>query len=154
MASTECGFADGPGGVLGCDLLISNGPTLNVNIGFDPSYNPISADPPPTLPVIGLPALVDSGATDSCIDRLLAAQLKLPVVDRQRVAGVHGARDVNMHLAQIHVPSLDVTLYGKFAGVDLIAGGMIHHALIGRTFLRHFTMAYDGLTGSVVLSRP
>ena len=59
-----------------------------------------------------------------------------------------------MHLAQIHVPTLDVTLYGTFAGVDLIAGGMIHQALIGRTFLRHFTMTYNGFTGSVVLSRP
>ena len=154
MASTECGFADAPGGVFGRDLLISRGPTLNVNIGFDPTYNPTSVNPPPTLPVIGLPALVDSGATDSCIDKLLAAQLKLPVVDRQRVAGVHGAQEVNMHLAQIHVPSLDVTLYGRFASVDLIAGGMIHHALIGRTFLRHFTMAYNGITGSVALSRP
>ena len=154
MASTECGFADGPGGILGCDLLINRGPTLAVNIGFDPAYNPTAADPPPTLPVIGLPALVDTGAADSCIDRLLAVQLRLPVVDRQRIAGVHGAQEVNMHLAQIHVPSLAVTLYGRFAAVDLIAGGMIHHALIGRTFLRHLTMAYNGITGSVVLSRP
>jgi hypothetical protein len=154
MPSTECGFADGPGGVLGCDLLINKGPTLDVNFGFDPAYNPTAVNPPPTLPISGLPALVDSGATDSCIDKLLAAQLKLPVVDRQRIAGVHGAREVNMHLAQIHVPALDVTLCGKFAGVDLIAGGMIHHALIGRTFLRHFTMTYSGTTGRVVLSRP
>ena len=56
-----------------------------------------------------------------------------------------------MHLAQIHVPSLQVTLYGTFAGVDLIAGGQLHHALIGRTFLRHFTMTYNGASGSVVL---
>jgi hypothetical protein len=135
-------------------LLITNGPTLRVNIGFDPTYDPIVVDPPPTLPVIDLPALVDTGATDSCIDKLLAAQLKLPVVDRQRIAGVHGAKEVDMHLAQIHVPSLHVTLYGTFAAVDLIAGGMIHHALIGRTFLRHFTMAYNGASGSVLLSRP
>lgn len=154
MPSIECGSADGPGGVLGCDLLVNRGPTLAVNIGFDSAYSPTAIDPPPTLPIIGLPALVDTGATDSCIDRALAAQLKLPVVDRQRIAGVHGAQEVNMHLAQIHVPALDVTLYGKFAGVDLIAGGMIHRALIGRTFLRHFTMTYNGTTGSVVLTRP
>lgn len=152
MPSIECGFADGAGGVLGCDLLVTNGPTLHVNIGFDPAYKPSTVDPPPTLPVIGLPALVDTGATDSCIDKLLAAQLKLPVVDRARIAGVHGALEVNMHLAQIHVPSLHVTLYGTFAGVDLIAGGQIHHALIGRTFLRHFMMTYNGTSGSVVLS--
>ena len=146
MPSTECGFQ-------GCDLLTTNGPTLSVNIGFDPAYRPTAANPPPILPVNGLPALVDTGATDSCIDKLLAAQLRLPVVDRQRIAGVHGAQEVNMHLAQIHVPSFAVTLYGRFAGVDLIAGGMVHHALIGRTFLQHFTMVYNGPSGSVVISR-
>lgn len=154
MPSIECGFADGAVGVLGCDLLVNKGPTLHVNIGFDPAYFPSPVDPPPRLPVVDLPALIDTGATDSCIDKLLAAQLKLPVVDRQKIAGVHGAREVDMHLAQIHVPSLQVTLYGTFAGVDLIAGGQIHHALIGRTFLRHFTMTYNGASGSVVLSRP
>jgi hypothetical protein len=153
MPSIECGFADGPGDVLGCDLLVRNGPTLQVKIGFDPAYKPSAVDPPPTLPVIDLPALVDTGASDSCIDNLLAAQLKLPVVDRQPIAGVHGSREVNVHLAHIHVPSLQVTLYGTFAAVDLIAGGQTHHALIGRTFLRHFTMTYNGVSGSVVLSR-
>jgi hypothetical protein len=154
MPSIECGFADGAGNIPGSDLLITNGPTLQVNIGFDPSYRPIAVDPPPTLPGIGVAALVDTGAADSCIDRLLASQLKLPVVDRQRVAGVHGSMEVDMHLAQIHVPSLEVTHYGAFAAVDLIAAGLIHQALIGRTFLRHFTMTYNGTSGSVVLSRP
>lgn len=41
---------------------------------------------------------------------------------------------------------------GAFAGVDLKAGGQIHSALIGRTFLRHFKMIYDGRTGTVSLS--
>ncbi len=154
MPSIECGFVDGAGAILGCEMLVTNGPTLRVTIGFDPGYDPKAANPPPTLPGVILPALVDTGAGDSCIDRLLAAQLRLPVVDRQRVAGVHGAMEVDMHLAQIHVPSLLVTLFGAFAGVDLIASGLIHHALIGRTFLRHFTMAYNGMSGSVVLSRP
>jgi hypothetical protein len=37
-------------------------------------------------------------------------------------------------------------------GVDLAAGGQIHRALIGRTFLRRFTMVYEGETGTVTLS--
>jgi hypothetical protein len=37
--------------------------------------------------------------------------------------------------------------------VDLKAGGQIHSALIGRTFLKHFKMVYDGRTGTVTLSR-
>lgn len=61
---------------------------------------------------------------------------------------------VYMHLAQIHVASLAFTIYGAFAAVDLAAGGQLHKALIGRTFLQNFTLLYEGLTGTVKLSRP
>lgn len=59
----------------------------------------------------------------------------------------------SMHLAQIHVPAVNFTVYGEFAGVHLLAGGQPHYALIGRTFLQYFTMTYDGNSGSVDLSR-
>ena len=58
----------------------------------------------------------------------------------------------NVYLAQVHVPSLNFTMYGAFAGVELAAGGQVHGALIGRTFLQHFTMIYEGRTGTVTLS--
>jgi hypothetical protein len=79
-------------------------------------------------------------------------QLNLPIVDQRRISGAHGAGLVNVHLAQIHVPALAFTLYGPFCAVDLIAGGQAHYALIGRTFLQHFTMIYEGHTGTVTLS--
>ena len=154
MPETLCGFNDVPGGATGQDLLTVWGPTLKVDIGFDANFR---AEPPWTPPVpgiTGIDALVDTGAGESCIDSLLAGQLNLPIVDRRPVAGVHGALMVNMHLAQIHIPTLRYTIYGAFAGVDLAAGGMAHKALIGRTFLRDFTLLYEGLTGSVKLSRP
>ena len=74
------------------------------------------------------------------------------MVGRQRVAGAGGAAEVNMHLAQIHVPALQFTVYGRFAAVHLAAGGQPHRALIGRTFLRNFLLTYDGRTGSVTLA--
>jgi hypothetical protein len=150
MAKTFCGFDDSPS-VSGCAQLVGFGPTLLVMIGFDPNYDPATPQNPPVLPLPALPALVDTGATASCIDSGLAMRLNLPIVDRQMIAGVHGNREVNMHLAHIHVPLLAFTVYGPFAGVDLIAGGQAHHALIGRTFLQHFTMIYEGRTGTVVL---
>jgi predicted aspartyl protease len=97
-------------------------------------------------------ALVDTGAGESCIDSALAAQLNLPIVDRRLISGAGGTHEVNMHLAQVAVPSLGVTIYGAFAGVHLAAGGQTHFALIGRTFLQNFTMLYEGKTGTVVLS--
>jgi len=59
-----------------------------------------------------------------------------------------------MHLAQIYVPTVNFTFVGAFAGVDLVAGGQAHTALIGRTFLRYFTLTYFGLTGTVELDGP
>jgi hypothetical protein len=89
-------------------------------------------------------ALVDTGATESC--------LNLPIVDRRRVSGTHGAGEVNVNLAQVLIPHLVLTIYGPFCGADLVAGGQAHHALIGQTFLQHFTMTYEGRTGTVTLS--
>lgn len=150
MPSTRCGFDDQPSAP-GSVLLTTWGPTLLVDIGFDPMYNPKSSKAPPPG-MTGINALVDTGAMESCIDSLLAAQLGLPIVDRRKVSGVHGSQEVNVHLAQVHVPSLKVTIYGAFAGVHLAAGGQAHNALIGRTFLRNFTMVYEGRTGTVTLS--
>ena len=151
MPTTECGFVSILGGAPGAELLTFYGPTLPVNIGFDPDYI-YSSRTPPEPGVTGVNALVDTGARESCIDSVLAAQLNLPIVDRRYIAGAHGAEKVNIHLAHIHVPSLRFTIYGTFAGVHLQAGGMIHQALIGRTFLRNVTMVYEGLTGTVSIS--
>ena len=148
MARTRCGFNDSPG-TSGAELLVTFGPTLRVNIGFDPAFKPGNV---PVPGLTDLPALVDTGASESCIDSLLAAQLNLPIIDRRQVSGAHGSAEVNMHLAQVHVPTLNFTIYGAFAGVHLVAGGQPHRALIGRTFLQNFTMVYEGRTGTVTLS--
>lgn len=150
MPSTKCGFTGPPGANNGDELLIAIGPTLLVDIGFDSAFKLNGTAPVPGIQ--GVAALVDTGATESCIDNLLAATLNLPIVDRRRIGGVGGAHEVNMYLAQVHVPSLDFTIYGAFAGVQLAAGGQQHQALLGRTFLRAFTMVYDGKTGDVTIS--
>jgi hypothetical protein len=78
-------------------------------------------------------------------------QLNLPVIDRRPSAGVHGAKEMNIHVAQVYIPSLNWFILGEFAGADLIAGGQPHHAIVGRGFLRRFSMTYDGPSGAVVL---
>lgn len=152
MATTKCGCISVPGRPHGSDLLVTIGPTLIVNIGFDPKYKPGVGVPAPVPTITNMMALVDTGASDCCIDSMLATQLGLPIVDKKKIAGVGGTQEVNIHLAQIHVPSLDHTIYGMFAGVHLVAGGQMHRALIGRTFLKSFTMTYTGSTGDVTLS--
>jgi hypothetical protein len=132
MPETLCGFNDQPNGASGSEMLAAWGPTLLVDIGFDPNYK---SEPPFVVPkagIGGIHALVDTGAGESCIDSLLAGQLNLPIVDRRPISGVHGSLLVNMYLmylAQIHVPSLLFTIHGAFAGVELAAGGQVHKAI-------------------------
>jgi predicted aspartyl protease len=153
MPSVKCGFDSVPGGASGAELLVFYGPTLLVDIGFDVSFQQASGRGP-TPGMSGIHALVDTGATESCIDSALAAHLNLPVIDRRNLAGAHGAQAVNIHMAQVHVAALNFTIYGTFAGVHLMAGGSPHRALIGRTFLQRYKMVYEGNTGTVTLSTP
>lgn len=68
------------------------------------------------------------------------------------MAGVHGSREVTMYYGQMYIPSLHWVIAGNFAGVQLASEGMPFHALIGRHFLRHARLTYDGPTGSVTLN--
>ncbi|MEJ0033485.1 MAG: retroviral-like aspartic protease family protein [Bacteroidota bacterium] len=150
MPEVQCGFSDGPQSK-GFELLIQFGPTIYVNIGFDGKWKPGV----PVAPIPGvtkIEALVDTGATRSCIDDALAQSLNLPVVDMQPLGGVSGTLMSKVYLAQVHVPSLQRTIYGTFNGVHLVAGGQTHRALLGRTFLRGHIMTYNGNTGEVKIS--
>jgi predicted aspartyl protease len=151
MAQTKCGFDSSPG-TSGSNLLVLYGPTLLVDIGFDPNYDPQNPDNLAVPGIRGIQALVDTGAEQSCIDSLLASQLTLPIIDKKPISGIGGQMEANIYMAQVHVPSLAFTLYGIFVGVHLQAGGQWHKALLGRDFLRAFTTVYEGKTGTVTIS--
>ena len=144
MPATSCGFSNPY-------TLTLRGPSVAVEIGIDPAFQP-GLGLRSLLPPNRFQALVDTGALESCIDDELAMRLNLPVLARRQVSGVGGTLDVNEYMAQIYVPELNFTILGPFAGVHLAAGHQPHYALIGRTFLQHFNMAYEGRTGSVILS--
>ena len=135
-------------------MLSLNGPTLIVRIGFDPGYDYLNPNVLPAIPGADHHALVDTGAGGCCIDSAVALALNLPIIDQAVCSGISGPRIVNMHMAQIYVPTLQFTFVGAFAGVDLIAGGQPHAVLIGRDFLRHFKMRYHGDNGTVEIEGP
>ena len=98
-----------------------------------------------------LPALIDTGAGK--LHRCLACLRVEPTGCRPPGTDCCQRRcRRSVHLAQIYIPDLDTTIYGQFASVNLTEGEQTHYALIGRTFLRHFSMAYEGRTGSVIIS--
>ena len=145
MSSVDSGFRGDP------DSLELRGPILRVQIGYDPEFDP-GGQNRSNLPEELYPALVDTGATASCIDSGLAVRSGLPIVDQYEVRGVHGLSKVNVHLAQIYVPSLDWTISKSLAAGNLYSDRNPLFALIGRDFLRNFIMTYNGITGSVIIS--
>ena len=153
MPTINCGYGDRPG-LSGRRSLALYGPTLLVEIGFDPDFEDSDAKRPNIAPDL-LPALVDTGATESCIDADYAHSLGLLTFNRDDdsvVMGIGGVTPLDHYLAQIYVPALDETIYGLLAGVRLQAGRQPYYALIGRDFLQNFTMSYEGPTGVVTLS--
>ena len=150
MPAIDCGF-ESDGHDSGSDILAFFGPTLYVQIGFDIRFSTRQVALP-ELPNFVHPALIDTGATDSCIDTELARRLGLPVVDTQTIGGVGGQLEVDVHWAQIYIPGLNIGINGRTAGVHLSAGQQPHSVLIGRDFLQHLNMVYQGATGSVRVS--
>ena len=141
----ECGFSS----QLAWKKLVASGPTILVDIGFDETWSQGSVPNPGDRDV---QALIDTGAQECFIDSELASQLNLPVVDRRAVAGTQGRHDVDFYLAQIFVPDLAFTVEGLFGGAHLHKGGVTYEVLMGRTFLEHFSLFYNGRTGRVTLT--
>jgi predicted aspartyl protease len=152
----ECGFPTATPSP--ADSLALLGPTVFVDVGFDPALfgqalpAPATSTPPlVAIPAVQVPALIDTGAQQSCIDEVLAQQQHLPLIDQQTLSGVSGATIFNVYLAHIVIPGL-VTQFGRFTGVHLQTGGQVHRVLIGRTLLKGTLMVYDGRSGSVKLA--
>ncbi|MCP4391018.1 MAG: hypothetical protein GY802_22185 [Gammaproteobacteria bacterium] len=107
MPLTEAGFHTDKG-IPYPQRLLWQGPTLEVIV----RHMDTGDDTPEQNETVG--ALVDTGATISCIDRQLAEELELPIVDQQEIAGVGGSKMHPVYKAQVHVSNLDHMQYGPF----------------------------------------
>lgn len=126
--------------------LIELGPSLEVVV------SPLVDPPRPPIEGHATYALVDTGATQSCIDIEMAQSLNLPVVDFVMIAGAAGASRHPLYAARVAIPALEIFEFGSFAGVDLGAGEQPHRVLVGRTFLQSTVMIYDGIRGQVTIA--
>ena len=148
MTTASCQY---PGVPVSRNSLVAYGPTLEVRVGFDASYRPVTGRVPKLRQDL-IPALVDTGATESHVDTQLAVALELPYVGPTKVSGASGGiREHPTYLAQIYIPDLKITVYGKFASADLLKGKQPHAVILGRTLLQGFRMVYDGKKGTVLI---
>ncbi len=96
-------------------------------------------------------ALIDTGASTSCIDEKLALKLGLTPIDRQEIVGVKGKSEHIIYLGMIYVPPpLHTYSKGRFVGVDMVGQQPV---LLGRDFLLGTVLIYNGANGSISICR-
>lgn len=102
-------------------------------------------------PVSGF-ALIDTGASITCIDRGAAEQAELAVVDSGPItSATHEAEVVPIYAGKLDIAGLATNLTTHRAyGANLASQGLI--ALIGRDVLKNCVLVYNGLDGSFSLS--
>ena len=104
----------------------------------------------PITPVTGL-ALIDTGASVTCIDQSAAANAGLALVNSGRISSVtHAAETVPLFAGRLDIHGFSsVETFGAY-GVNLESQELI--ALIGRDLLARCVLIYNGLEGSFSLS--
>lgn len=102
-------------------------------------------------PVAGL-ALIDTGASMTCIDDEAAQQLQLPVIDVVKMASAsHPSHQANVYPIRISIAGLPMGINAPRAvGAALKAHGLV--VLIGRDILAHCTLHSNGMAGEITLA--
>ena len=133
--------------------LTQRGPILQGVIGVEQNIAQqlLSQGIPLPKPIPGV-ALIDTGATSTCVDEGIAKQLGLPVVDVVSIASAsHPDAKQNVYPALIEVVGIPIKFNALRAiGVPLANQGI--QVLIGRDLLQHCTLFYNGMIGSFTLS--
>ncbi len=133
--------------------LIHNGPVVEVTISADArvAASIVAAGYSLPPPIAGL-AMIDTGASATCIDEEAAQLLKLPVIDVASVTSASGsATHHNVYAIEIAVVGSSIRVgLSKAVGGPLKAQGLL--ALIGRDVLQNGVLVYNGMTGSFSLS--
>jgi hypothetical protein len=140
----QVGIRKGSGNESRADIFVKVGPTLRVDIGLKSRSD---FGERPDLPKKRVLALIDTGAGGDGIDDALARSLGLPVTDEGEISGVGGRHRAQIYTARIYIPSLDKLLFQPFTGMKLEEGRQHHRVILGRSFLRHYRLSYDGSTG-------
>ncbi len=132
--------------------LLNQGPTVQVVLSVAQAIAEqlMQQGLPVPAPVPGL-AVIDTGASSTCIDDATAQRLQLPAIDVVNMTSAsHASTQQNIYPVLIEVMGgirIDVP---RAVGANLEPQNLV--ALIGRDFLQHCTLFYNGPTGAITLA--
>lgn len=94
-------------------------------------------------------ALIDTGATNTCVDVDIIKQLKIPAINSIKVYTPSGEAEQTIHPVIIRL-SIGTFNFNSAIGSILKKQNII--ALLGRDILQNCVLNYNGLTGNISLS--
>ena len=96
--------------------------------------------------------LIDTGASDVCIDYRVAQELNLKQVDQQNVGVVGATIPATVHMGVLEIPELNFSEIMPLYALKVRRP--THDVLLGRSFLKNFIVTFDGPTGLFHFSKP
>lgn len=102
-------------------------------------------------PIHGM-ALIDTGASITCVDEEAAKAMNLPVIDVGTMhSASHSKTPSNLYPVQIQIIGFPIQFQQpRTMGAALKSQGLL--MLLGRDLLQRCTLFYNGLTGQITLS--
>jgi predicted aspartyl protease len=127
------------------------GPVMQVTVTIEENAGKALLSQGKALPTpkTGL-ALIDTGASNTCIDEQAAKELGLPVIDvATMLSATHEKVPCNIYPVLIRAPLVDLNSPWTM-GAALAAHGLL--VLIGRDVLQRCNLFYNGPIGQFTLS--
>jgi predicted aspartyl protease len=134
-------------------VLQVRGPLIQVSVGVMPVLTKEMAQEGIAVPSpITGQALIDTGASNTCIDAEIAAKIGAPVIDKVTMhSASHASTEANIYPVHFDIIGLGVGRnVPRCMGAALQSQGII--MLIGRDALVDCNLFYNGLTGSFTFS--
>ena len=133
-------------------ILAQRGPIIPVTLMVSDAHRQALEQAGKSIPAAanGL-ALVDTGASHTCVDEATAKAMHLPVIDRATITSAsHAGNNVPVFAAKLVIPRFTNINLDRVPGANLKPQNLV--ALIGRDLLANAVLVYNGSEGLVSLS--
>ena len=132
--------------------LLGQGPTVPVVLSVAQTIADQLMQQGLTVPTpVSGSALIDTGASQTCIDDAIDQQLQLPVIDVVNMTSAsHASTQQNIYPVLIEVVGGIRINVPRAMGANLASQSLA--ALIGRDFLQRCTLFYNGPSGLITLA--
>jgi hypothetical protein len=142
---------------IGHRLLLDGGPLLLVTISIPSALErDLAAKNLPMPQALRGLALIDTGASRTCVDATAIRRLGVSAIDRAMCGTANGVVQQNLFPARFSFPAISLDIeFASVIGVDLTGQASMGQdivALVGRDVLSRCVLTYNGVGGFITLA--